>query len=122
MSSVVLSLLCLSGVSFSCCAGLPCVAHVGEMFPLEPEEGLLKWVASFQVSFLPKQLVISGVSHVPGKINIFQAIAVLFGGSRSWFNAGAQLWREFSNPALVAKQLPNVTFWSADVDKSFHCR
>lgn len=41
VGSIVLC-LCPSGVSSSYCAGLTCVAHVEETFPLEPGEGLLK--------------------------------------------------------------------------------
>lgn len=105
------------------CVGLICVAGVGETFILEPGEQLLKVVASFQVSLLPKELVISGASCVPGKTkHIFQVIAVLEAGGESAqarFNVGSQLWGQFSNPVLAAERFPNVVFWSADVAESF---
>lgn len=66
VSSIVLC-YCPNGVSSSRCAGLTCVARVWETFPLEPGEGLMKLVASFQVSLFPKELVISGALCVPGK-------------------------------------------------------
>lgn len=49
------------------------------------------------------------------KIYLFEVMAVLFGGSRSWCDVGTWLWGPFPNPVLVAKQLPNVAFWLADV-------
>lgn len=41
------------------------------------------------------------------------------GGSRGWFNVGAQLWEQFPNPVLVAKGSPNVAFGSADAAEEF---
>lgn len=44
-----------------------CARCVSVLLPPEPTQGPLRQAASFQVSLLPQELVISGASHVPGK-------------------------------------------------------
>ena len=88
VSSIVLC-LCPSGVS-SRCAGLTCVAHVGETFPLGAWGGIAE-VGSFFPGFpSPKGACYFWCFVCPrqNKRYLFQVIAVLFRGSRSWFNVG----------------------------------
>lgn len=44
-----------------------CARCVSVLLPPEPTQGPLRQAASFQVSLLPQELVISGASRVPGK-------------------------------------------------------
>lgn len=100
-----------------CCThqgDIPCgawggIAEAGGFFPHFP---FPRGACYFWCLVYPRQ----------NKINLFEVIAVLFSGSRSWCDVGTWLWGLFPNPVLVAKQLPNVAFWSADVAETFQCR
>lgn len=98
-----------------CCThqgDIPCgawrgIAEAGGFFPHFP---FPKGACYFWCLVYPRQ----------NKIYLFEVIAVLFGRRGSWCDVGTWLWGLF--PVLVAKQLPNVAFWSADVAESFQCR
>lgn len=100
-----------------CCThqgDIPCgawggIAEVGGFFPGFP---FPRGACYFWCLVYPRQ----------DKIYLFEVMAVLFGGNRSWCDVGTWLWGPFPNPVLVAKQLPNVAFWLADVAQSFQCR
>lgn len=98
------------GAASTCCThqgDIPCgawggIAEVGGFFPGFP---FPRGTCYFWCLVYPRQ----------NKIYLFEVMAVLFGGSRSWCDVGTWLWGPFPNPVLVAKQLPNVAFWLADV-------